>query len=326
MISISRLVSKLQKKLPCECKRLIGREGIPNIGFCKSLIAYPQFFIDFLKEVGLINSEILCENCNVPMIFTKDNGPDIYSWKCMNKSNKTVCGCTKTIKHGSWFKFSEMTLADIFILTYVLVRGYDTKLIENEIGFNLSTISNWRMFVTDVIFDYLELTSQKIGGVGKVVEIDVHKFENLRCNNDGRWVFGGIERETRKLVLVTVPDKAEETLINTIKNCIEPGTSVYSECWKTDQLKKEDFERLNVECKVSLIDSSSIHDTKAIVRTWGKVKNSVPTYDEHTDIKCYLTLYLFVKSCKEKGVDSFVKFLEIIRDIDWEKKQPNQNL
>ncbi|GFY51338.1 DDE_Tnp_IS1595 domain-containing protein [Trichonephila inaurata madagascariensis] len=285
-----------------------------------------EYFIEFLKEAGLIKSELLCESCNVPMIFTEDDSSSFFgdqSWICRNESNEI--GCTKTIRHASYFKFSELTLIEIFLLSYFIVTGMEDFAIE-QFFFPSSTVSNWRMFVTDIILDNLQLTSQKIGGVGKVVEIDLVKYHKPMCN-DVQWVFGGIERGTRKLVLIVIPDRTEETIIDTIKKWIEPETTGYSETWKTvPLLKKEDYEHLAIKYKISLIDSSSKRDTKKIKRIWHKVNEFLPSRNEVTNIKCYLILYLFMKTYKEKGIDFFAQFLKIVRDIDWEKKQPNHDL
>jgi transposase-like protein len=45
------------------------------------------------------------------------------------------------------------------------------------------------------------------------------------------WVFEGIERDSSKCFLVPVPDRKKETLIALIKEWIEPGTIIYSDCW-----------------------------------------------------------------------------------------------
>lgn len=56
------------------------------------------------------------------------------------------------------------------------------------------------------------------------------KYNRGRCV-DGMWVFGGIERDSSKCFLVPVPDRKKETLIALIKEWIEPGTIIYSDCW-----------------------------------------------------------------------------------------------
>ena len=56
-----------------------------------------------------------------------------------------------------------------------------------------------RSFAREVCATILEVESQPIGGVGKIVEIDESKFGKRKYHRgrrvDGVWVFGGIERE-----------------------------------------------------------------------------------------------------------------------------------
>ena len=51
-------------------------------------------------------------------------------------------------------------------------------------------------------------SSEQIGGIGQVVEIDESKFGKRKYNKghsvEGQWVFGGIERSSEKIFLVPV--------------------------------------------------------------------------------------------------------------------------
>lgn len=66
-----------------------------------------------------------------------------------------------------------------------------------------------------------------LGGEGKVVEIDEAKFGQRKYNKgravDGQWVFGGIERVSRKIFLVPVEKRDSTTLLKCIKEYIKPG-------------------------------------------------------------------------------------------------------
>ncbi|GFU17368.1 DDE_Tnp_IS1595 domain-containing protein [Nephila pilipes] len=307
-------------------KKTYGCQGIPNRLFCLKLCENKQLFLDFLKEAGLIYSELLCEKCSVPMILTPKNSlNDGFSWICKNKRDKTVCGTTKTIRYDSWFSCSKLKMEEIFLLTYEFVIGTDTSDIEKEYSFSSATLSNWRMLVNKIIFDYMEKTSQKIGGVGKSVEIKMSKWGNKICDRDSeQWVFGGSERDSRKLVFVAVPDRTEETLSDTIKEWIEPGTSV-SGCMNTyGSIGQESCEYLTINHGISFTFSKG--NINSILSSWRHLKSSLPSYNRSIDIKYYLSMYLFQKSCKENGIDVFVHFLEIIRGIEWKKKQLNQTL
>ncbi|CAH1381532.1 unnamed protein product [Tenebrio molitor] len=71
---------------------------------------------------------------------------------------------------------------------------------------------------------------QKLTGVlfvemsSKVVEIDESKFFHRKYHRRrwraGHWVFGGIERNTKKCFLVEVPDRTVETLSNLIQRYV----------------------------------------------------------------------------------------------------------
>ena len=79
--------------------------------------------------------------------------------------------------------------------------------------------------------------SDKIGGPGKTVQIDESKVGKRKYHRghrvEGQWVFGGIEEDTRKCFLVPVEDRSEATLLPIIREWIEPGTLIVSDCWKS---------------------------------------------------------------------------------------------
>ncbi|GFX80061.1 putative transposase-like protein [Trichonephila clavipes] len=69
-------------------------------------------------------------------------------------------------------------------------------------GFSSATLAAWRHFVHEKVLDHVELTSSKIGGVGKVVQVDESKFGKRKFHKgrhvEGQWVFGGVERDSGK--------------------------------------------------------------------------------------------------------------------------------
>ena len=81
---------------------------------------------------------------------------------------------------------------------------------ECRIGSN-STIVDWCYFSRKVCLTILEEESQPIGGEGKIVEIDESKFGKRKYHRgrrvEGVWVFGGIERGSKKCFMVSVEDR-----------------------------------------------------------------------------------------------------------------------
>jgi hypothetical protein len=68
----------------------------------------------------------------------------------------------------------------------------------------------------------VEKDSELIQGEGVVVEIDESKFGKRKYHKgrqvEGQWVFGGIDRESNKCFFVTVEDRSQRTLLQSIKD------------------------------------------------------------------------------------------------------------
>jgi transposase len=69
-----------------------------------------------------------------------------------------------------------------------------------------------------------------------VVEIDESMFCKKQKyhrghHHEGIWVFGMVERESRKCLLIPVPDRKRATLLPLIQRFIKPGSYIYSDCW-----------------------------------------------------------------------------------------------
>ncbi|KAK4290150.1 hypothetical protein Pmani_036937 [Petrolisthes manimaculis] len=107
-----------------------------------------------------------------------------------------------------------------------------------------------RSVVSDMfvyIFTWSLKRQGKIGGKDMIVEIDESKFGKRKYNVgrivEGQWVFGGICRETKSTFLVPVEKRDKDTLLQIIKDKIEPGSIIISDCWKANNcLQDEGFQ------------------------------------------------------------------------------------
>ncbi|GFW35100.1 DDE_Tnp_IS1595 domain-containing protein [Trichonephila clavipes] len=214
---------------------------------------------------------------------------------------------------------------EILRLTWDLITGTKTCDIERKSGFSSASSADWRHFVLEQVLDHVELTSSKIGGVGKVVEVDESKFGERKFHKghhvEGQWVFGGVERDSGKLFLVAVHDRTQRTLMEIIMEWIEPGTKIILDCWKGynhDVLTTEGFNHLTVNHSLNFVDPDTGAHTNTIESTWRHVKSQFPQYNRQNYASFYLAMYMFEKSCRAKNVDMFNAFVEIIREIEWE--------
>ncbi|GFT70131.1 DDE_Tnp_IS1595 domain-containing protein [Nephila pilipes] len=235
----------------------------------------------------------------------------------------------KAIRHGSWFTCSKLKLGEISMLTMQIILGSVTSEIGQTYHFSSAALADGCQFINELILDYIENNSEKIGSTGRIVEVDKSKFRKRKYHRgqpvEGQRVFGGMERGSGKVILVAVHDRSRETLVSTIQEWIEPGTTIYSDCWKAfESLGQEGYNHLTVNHNLHFVDPVINCHTNSTGGTWRNVKTTLPHYNRQADFQFYLALYLFRKSCDSKGVDHFNQFQEIIRDIDWEKKKPTQ--
>jgi len=121
------------------------------------------------------------------------------------------------------------------MLTYDIECREPAHKIENEYCFRDHTVADWGMLCKETMLVFLEGWSVKIGGPNKTVEIDERKFGRRKYHRGhpvkGQWVFGRVERESGETFLVPVKDRTANTLIDIIRDWVEPSTTVISDCW-----------------------------------------------------------------------------------------------
>ena len=211
------------------------------------------------------------------------------------------------------------------MLTFFVVKSMKTNFNHENFSF-FFTLADWRQFVNEVIYDHVELTSEKIGGPGKIVEVDKSKFGKHKFNRghpvEGQWVFGSVERGSSKLFLVAVGDRLKDTLHAVIETWIEKGTTIYSDCWKAyNSLGEKNYNLLQVNHNVNFVDPSTGCHTNTIESRWRHVKATLLEYNRQNDFSFYLANYMFKCQCFDKNVDVFNAFLQLVRDINWAQRK-----
>ena len=107
--------------------------------------------------------------------------------------------------------------------------------IKQQLGLDSGhTAVDWDMFCHELCEVALFESRVKLGGPGKVVQIDESKIGKRKYHRghvvEGQWVFGGIEEDSRNCFIVTVKDRSEATLLKHIQELIEPATTIVSDC------------------------------------------------------------------------------------------------
>ncbi|KAJ8964757.1 hypothetical protein NQ314_004648 [Rhamnusium bicolor] len=104
----------------------------------------------------------------------------------------------------------------------------------------------------EVFIHWAAVNSENIGGPNKIVEIDEAKIGKRKYNRgrylEGQWVFGAIERETKRFFLEAVEQRNIDTLLDIIKQRILPGTTVHSDGHKLSGESPETTGKVGPEC------------------------------------------------------------------------------
>ena len=130
------------------------------------------------------------------------------------------------------------------------------------------------------------------------VEIDESSFSKRKYNRGKivpkQWVFGGICRETRECLMYAVPDQKKETLLETIKACIRPGSTIYSDKWKSydsiPHLEGYVFEHYTVNHSKNFVDPHTRAHTQSIKNLWKwAMMRNEREYGIH-HVKCWIRI------------------------------------
>lgn len=190
-----------------------------------------------LASLKLIKNFIICE-CSSPMRIIKNrNKKSGFWWVCKGNA---LCKKNRSVYSNTIFENSNLSAENILLLLYYWAADYPQRIIVSETNVGRDTISEWCAYFRDIIAESYLDSPELIGGVDDNgvpidVEIDESQFYK-RKSNRGRignpiWVFGGIERNTRKSFLVSVPNRSRDTLMEIINQKIKPGSRIISDKW-----------------------------------------------------------------------------------------------
>ena len=164
--------------------------------------------------------------------------------------------------------------------------------------------------------------NERLGGMGRVVEVDESKLFHAKYNRGdmlGRqydWVFGMLERGTNKVQFFHVADRTANTLLPIIAANVAPGSTIVSDGWATyggvNNLQLQ-YNHQWVNHRLNFVDPADpmVH-TQGIEATWGALKTSLRhLHGTNKDmLPSYLYQYMFRRFHNNK---IFQHILEEIR-------------
>ena len=134
-------------------------------------------FVLWLMDEGLMAKECSCPMCAGEMSLMRcEDRLDGLKWECRKQVNGKRHKAELSMRKGSWFEKSKMTLEEILKLTYWWCQGLDQAQIKHEVGLAESTGVDWDSFCCKVCEIALLENGDKLGGKGKVIQLDESKF------------------------------------------------------------------------------------------------------------------------------------------------------
>ncbi len=172
--------------------------------------------IDFLRQHGVLPKAVECPNCTLPCKLREER----HEWYCgqyrafPKKKKRKQCNFTVSDYKGTFLEGTHLPVWQLLLFcNHWLEKQWNHRTIFDNLKWSEHTSVDWRSFCSEVTLHWLR-NQEPIGGDGVVVEIDETFFVKRKYER-GRplssvWLFGGIERVTKKQFIVPLVDEKRD--------------------------------------------------------------------------------------------------------------------
>lgn len=184
----------------------------------------------FFSAKGVIHST---RKCPIGHIMKRKLHHGGMYWRCSRK----LCSVSLSVRKDTWLEGTTIPLRKIIVFIYSWIKQFATvEFCDKDLGLSRSTVIKYNNLVLEACAEDLLSNPIKVGGPEKIVDVHEAVFSRPKFNK-GRslprqCVFGGICRETKQVFLFAAPCLNRDTLEECIKQCVLPGTTIYSHLWK----------------------------------------------------------------------------------------------
>jgi transposase-like protein/IS1 family transposase len=230
--------------------------------------------LDFSRRVGLVKESMTCIICGSSMsLVSTTKSSSNQRWRCPRPCRKET-----SVLQYSFFEGSKLELG--VVLEFIYRWAYEDcsfKTITHELNMAAESYVNWRSYLREVCALKLLQEDIMLGGEGIEVQIDESLFVRRKYNR-GRltrqqWIFGAIDCTTKEVLLVAVPNRNAETLIEIIRRHIRPGSVIISDEWRAYfTISNYHFIHLTVNHQEHFVNPVTGAHTQRVENMWMRAK------------------------------------------------------
>jgi transposase-like protein len=178
--------------------------------------------MSFLKSNGALMELKECTKCSLSgrieqMKFCTRPPHRTPTWRC------TKCNSFASIKEGSFLSSFRFPLTKVLRLIHSWCLELPVVDTANSLNISRPTIISFFRNLQHFALCDFDRENRRIGGEGKIIEIDESLFARVKHNRGKAlkrkqiWVFGMLERDSRKCIFYVVEDRKAGTLLPLIR-------------------------------------------------------------------------------------------------------------
>ncbi|XP_035230641.1 4-hydroxy-tetrahydrodipicolinate synthase-like [Stegodyphus dumicola] len=129
--------------------------------------------IEWCMKVGLIATFFVCSKCGENMRFCERKGSiDGFEWRCRKQGKVNAHDVCRSIRKGSWFSHSHLSICDILRITRCWFLKMGNESVIQEVKVHEHAVVDWFMFCREVCMTtVINDDSVPIGAEGVIVEV-----------------------------------------------------------------------------------------------------------------------------------------------------------
>ena len=293
--------------------------------------------IDFLSQIGVIASKQQCEFCGGDMRKMKQG--NTWYWICTRRVNGVKCNRGKfSIRNGTLFDNSKLSIQTTLMILWNFLHLLTEQQCKDFCNIGHRTNNT----VVDYYGDFRDVCNHwirdpenkpKLGGFGKVVEMDESYFPGKPKYNRGRrlgttwkdyekWAFALVQRDSLDCVVEQVDsNRSRKTLLPIINANCETGTIFNSDSWKAynqlaEHLNLEDVVYFPVNHTNNYVDPTTGAHTQTVEGLWRHLKDFLPSFGlRPSALRSYIGHFMWHRYCKQRKLDVFKHFLKCAAEV-----------